>query len=136
MSGYALPAAAAFPAADTFRSALLDGGDALDSSEAFGTGVDGFGVSRGLVSRSESNEGVGRNSLVGGGLSGLREVAGTGVWNHARSGFVRLTSLSICSRISLSRKYVPHFDVAAEFRGCQIHQSLSQQNRRKEEDSK
>lgn len=53
----------------------------------------------------------------GGGERGLSEEGGTGVWNHARSGFVRRTSLSICSRISLSRKKVLHFDVTALFRG-------------------
>jgi hypothetical protein len=51
------------------------------------------------------------------GLRGLREDAGTGFWNHAKSGFVRRTSLSICSRISLSWKNVLHFDVVAAFSG-------------------
>jgi len=116
MSGYVLPPEAAFPAAVAFRGEEVEAEDILDSGRALGRGVDDFGVSKGLVSLNDSKEAVGRNTL-GGGLSGLREDAGTGVWNHARSGFVRLTSLSICSRISLSRKYVPHFDVAAEFRG-------------------
>jgi hypothetical protein len=52
-----------------------------------------------------------------GGLSGDKGENGTGCWNHARSGFVLRTSLSICSRISLSWKNVLHLDVVAEFNG-------------------
>jgi len=52
-----------------------------------------------------------------GGLSGDNGEKGTGCWNHAKSGFVLRTSLSICSRISLSWKNVLHFEVVAEFSG-------------------
>ena len=73
-------------------------------------------MSIGLDIRNESKLDSRRRGRVGG-LNGLNEEKGTGCWNHARSGFVRRTSLSICSRISLSWKNVLHFDVVAEFNG-------------------
>ena len=76
----------------------------------------GGGVSTGLDIRRESKLRCGRRGRCGG-ESGENEDVGTGVWNHAKSGFVRRTSLSICSRISLSRKNVLHLDVVDEFSG-------------------
>jgi hypothetical protein len=61
----------------------------------------GGGVRRGLDMRIDSTLVFGCKGFEGGD-KGLRTDDGTGCWNHARSGFVRRTSLSICSSISLS----------------------------------
>ena len=76
----------------------------------------GGGVRIGLDIRRESKLRCGFRGRCGG-ERGDKEDSGTGVWNHARSGFVRRTSLSICSRISLSWKKVLHLDVVDEFNG-------------------
>lgn len=73
-------------------------------------------MSTGDEIRRESKLRWGRRGRCGG-ERGENEEVGTGVWNHAKSGFVRRMSLSICSRISLSWKNVLHFDVVEEFNG-------------------
>ena len=79
------------------------------------------GVRSGLDIRNESKLDFGFIPGMGG-VIGLNFDDGTGFWNHAKSGFVRRTSLSICSRISLSWKNVLHFDVVAEFKGYIQHE--------------
>lgn len=76
----------------------------------------GGGVNIGLDIRIESTLVFGCNGLDGG-ESGLRTDEGTGCWNHAKSGLVLRTSLSICSNMSLSWKNVLHFEVVAELSG-------------------
>lgn len=54
---------------------------------------------------------------VGGGDSGLSGFLGTSDWKNAKSGNVRRTSLSICSRIVLSRKNAAHLDPGSALSG-------------------
>ena len=59
-------------------------------------------VNIGLDICRESKLDLDARTARAGELRGERKEEGTGFWNQAKSGFVRRTSLSICSRISLS----------------------------------
>lgn len=55
--------------------------------------------------------------VAGGAESGFNGFCGTRCWKKAKSGKVRRTSLSICSKVVLSWIKVAHFDPGVEFKG-------------------